>query len=361
MNKRIVSLLLVLIGILAVTTAAIFVAKGYRFDRRTGTLKGTGIIAVASIPAGAAIYLNGDLYSASNNTINDLDPKAYQLKVTKEGFSSWEKQVLVEAEKVSLVNVTLFPTAPELRPITFTGVRNPQMSPDGQRLVYVVDQPTKVGLWVLDFSNRPFTFSREPKQIAKDSANFAYSKATFSWAPDSKTILVTGKLSNNKNVNYLLEADRLNDSPPDVSPTIEQTKQNWQSDFEIKDTDRLTRLPANIRNLISATTVLKWSPDELKLAISGDNKLQVFDLKKNKLYDLDPAQEFSWYPDNEHLVLVEEKLVSIVETDGQNKIGIYNGDFDQKKVFSWPDGSKLIILASFNQSAGPNLYTINLR
>lgn len=361
MNRRIVSVMLVLIGILAVTTAAIFVAKGYRFDKRTGTVKGTGIIAVTSIPAGAAIYLNGELYSASNNTINDLDPKSYQLKVSKDGFSTWEKEVIVEAEKVALVNVTLFPAAPELRPITFTGVKTPQMSPDGQRLVYVVDQPTKAGLWMLDFSNRPFTFSREPKQIAKDSALFSYSKADFSWAPDSKTVLVAGKHGNGKNVAYLLEADRLNDSPADVSLTIEQNKQNWLSDLTLKDQDRLSRLPKNIKDLTIAATSFKWSPDELKIAISNEEKLQVYDLKKVTLYDLNLVKDFSWYPDSEHLVVVEDGLISIIESDGKNKTGIYSGNFDPGKVFSWPDGSKLIVLTSFNQSSGPNLYTINLR
>lgn len=361
MNRRIVSVFLVFVGILAVTTAAIFVAKGYRFDRRTGTLRGTGIIAVASIPAGAAIYLDGELYSASNNTINDLDPKTYQLKVLKDGFSTWEKEVTVEAEKVALVNVTLFPTAPELRPITFTGVKNPQLSPDGQRIVYVVDQLSKAGLWTLDFSNRPFTFSREPKQIAKDNPSFSYTKATFSWAPDSKTVLVTGKSSADKNVAYLLDADRLNDAPLDVSLTLTQIQQNWQSDLQLKEADRLNRLPANIKELISPSTRVSWSPDELKLALGQDQKVQVYDLKKGGLYELNPVINFSWYPDSEHLVLVEEKLISIVEADGKNKVGIYSGDFDPNRVFSWPDGSKLIILASFNQSAGSNLYTINLR
>lgn len=366
MNKRALSIILVAAGIITVTIVAILVAEGYRFDRRTGTLRGTGIISVSSIPSGAAIYLDGELTSASNNNINDLDPKTYVLKVSKDGFSSWQKQVTVEAGKVTLVEVTLFPIAPDLRPLTFTGVVNPQLSPDGQKIAYAISDPPKAGLWVLDITNRPFTFSRDPKQFAKDDASFTFSTATFSWVPDSKTVLVTGTttkttVSAAKQVAYLLDIDRLNDSPVDILPTLTQIKAGWQTDIDLKSRDRLSRLPDSVKTLATDSAKIKWSPDETKVALPKEGQIQVYDLKKDAWGNIGKPKDFIWYPDSDHLVLVDEGSVSIIETDGSNKTTIYAGSFEDSLVFPWPDGSKVVILASFNKAAGSNLYSINLR
>jgi len=336
------------------------VAKGYRFDKQTGTLKGTGIISIATIPSGAAIYLDGQLYSAGNNTINDLSPGKYHLKVSKDGFSNWDKDVAVVEQKVTLVNVTLFPSAPDLRPLTFSGVSSPQMSPDGQRIVYSVTDPAKAGLWVLDISNRPFTFSRDPKQIAKDGPNSLFSKATFSWAPDSKTVLVTITPPSGPTANYLLDVDRLNDNPNDISSSIDQTKAGWQQDLDLKTKDQLSRLPKDIVSQIQIASA-KWSPDELKVAWKKDGAILTYDSKKNLTSKITGAKDFSWYPDSDHLILVEEGSISIVEVDASNKTTIYGGTFTDGLVFSWPDGSKLVIVASFNKTTGANLYSISLR
>src|ERR1700730_9530403 len=117
MSKRWISLAFISLVILAITTSAILIAKGYRFDKTTGTIKGTGIISVSSTPSGAVIYLNGTLQTPSGRPFNDLDPVTSLLKVSKDGFSPWEKDVTVEAEKVTLLDVTLFPSAPDLKPM----------------------------------------------------------------------------------------------------------------------------------------------------------------------------------------------------------------------------------------------------
>ena len=360
MNRRLLSFFAVTLLLALSTVIVILVAKGYRFDDQTRSLQGTGIISVSSIPAGASIYLDGEFVSATNNTISNLTPKTYQLKVIKDGFSTWEKSVIVAAEKVSLVTITLFPTAPDLRPLTFSGVKSPKISPDGQRLVYAVTAPAKAGLWMLDLSNQFFTFSRDPKQIASDTAAFSFSGSDFSWAPDSRTILVSGKTPAGKSVNYLLDSDTSNDSPVDVSQTITKTTASWQSDLDLKNKDLLSHLSQKISADVTASPKALWSPDDLKVAFEKGGETKVYDLKTETLSSI-PQGDFSWFPDSAHLILVNDSNISIVESDGGNKTTIYGGSFDKSAVFPWPDGSKLIILTTFNQSAGENLYSVGLR
>lgn len=51
-----------------------------------------------------------------------------------------------------------------------------------------------------------------------------------------------------------------------------------------------------------------------------------------------------------------------MEYDGGNKTTLYSGPFDQNFVYTWPDGSGLIIVTNFNDETVPqNLYKIGLR
>ena len=51
-----------------------------------------------------------------------------------------------------------------------------------------------------------------------------------------------------------------------------------------------------------------------------------------------------------------------MEYDGGNKTTLYAGPFDPSFLYTWPDGSGLIILTNFNdETVPPNLYRVGLR
>ena len=130
-----------------------------------------------------------------------------------------------------------------------------------------------------------------------------------------------------------------------------------------------------------------WSPDEKKFVYKKKNeKGDSWQYYVRNLSDplgvgerdeyliatvsLDSKTEFGWYPDSKHLITSEcdsGKLpcvsgsIHLVEIDGTNNTQIYSGSMSLGNVFPTPDGSKIIILATFNQSAPPNLYAISLR
>ncbi|HEY5601449.1 MAG TPA: hypothetical protein VIK81_05215, partial [Patescibacteria group bacterium] len=115
---------------------------------------------------------------------------------------------------------------------------------------------------------------------------------------------------------------------------------------------------------------LIWSPDEFKFFVEEKDKIIVHKFKDpNPLiktpdqFELPKAQKVFWYPDSEHLVLVEKDKIDIVEVEGTNRVTIYSGSFENSNVYVWPNGSKLVILTTFNQGSGslPNLYAINLQ
>jgi len=357
-----------------VAAIAIFLAKGYTFSAKEKRIVGTGIITISSEPDSASVFIDGHLTTATNATISSLPPKNYSVRIVKEGFIPWEKQIGVKEELVTEVKVTLFPAIPTIYPLTFNGVKNPTLSSDGGKLAFVVPTSAgkKAGIWVwTQTSNQPISFARsaEPHQIAQNTiADF--SESTLKWSADSKQVLAT--VDNN---NYLLEADRLNNDPRDITPILESTLKSWEEDARSKDEVRILAIrDATLRQTASSSAIIRWSPDETKFIVRKEpfldkNKgqpvsdLRVYDLEDKKEYPLPAASAHIWLPDSRHIILVEDETISIVDFDGTNKAIIYAGSFQDGFVFPWLDSSRLVIISSFPTptASEPNLYGINLK
>ncbi len=379
MSKKFVLTIISIIMIGVAAAVAILLAKGYTLSPQEKRIVGTGIITVASTPDSASVYVDGHLTTATNATISSLPPKTYAVKVVKEGFIPWEKNIEVKEGLVSEIKITLFPAIPTIYPLTYTGLSNAILSPDGAQLAYVVPATSaggvkKAGIWVWTMvKNQPISFARssEPHQITGSTLG-DFSKAKLKWSPDSKQLLVT--LANN---NYLLEADRLNSEPKDITPTINSTLKGWQEDIDSKENVRLLTIKSlKIRQMASSSGFMRWSPDETKFMFrkealtekeaSGSSvvsDIKVYDLETLKQYSLPSAKAYIWLPDSRHIVLVEENSISLVEPDGTNKGVIYAGSFKDNFVFPWPDSSRLVFISSLPTptASEPNLYGINLK
>lgn len=374
MSKRFLFTILTLLIIGLAAGVAIFFAKGYTFSPKEGRVVGTGIISVKSVPDAASVYIDGHLTTATDATISSLVPKEYTVKLVKEGFIPWEKKVKVNEGLVSDLKVTLFPAIPTIYPLTFNGVKNPVLSPDGGKLAFVVSGGKKPGVWVWTFvDNRPIAFARggQPHQIAANGG-INYSSATLRWSSDSKQVLATVGLNN-----YLLNDEELNVEPRDITPTLTKTTKTW--DDELKQRDQVRLL--NVKDLAksqeaSSAGIVRWSPDETKLLYRKDpltvkekdprstlTGFKVYDSDTNQTYDLPDARTQTWLPDSRHLILVEEGKISIVEFDGTNKAVIFAGNFDDNFAVAWPDSSRLVVISSFPTptASEPNLYGINLK
>lgn len=372
-NLRLLYFFLSLLIIILVGNGVILFAKGYNFDFRQKTFTQTGIISISSLPTQASVFLDDRLITATNTTIPNLVPGKYTVRVTKVGYTPWEKEVTVKAELVTPLQIVLFPSVPDLSPLTFTGVISPKFSPDQNKIVYAISDGDKTGLWVLDLSDRPLIFSKDPKQIAKDGNGFNFSQADFSWSPDSRSVVVRFK---DRPTIYLLSSDQLNREPfNDISATFVNTQKTWEEEKTTIQKQRIAKLPPRGATLATASASVLFSPDEKRFLIindgsDGKKKATIYDSRPSPdpsvtetTYELPAAQEYYWYPDSLHVLLVDESQISIVEKDGTNASTIYSGSFEKGIIFPANNGNRLLIGANFNKSLGekPNLYAITLR
>lgn len=389
---------LVLIGLIA--GAAIFLAKGYRYQTDTKTFSGTGIISVSSLPDQASVYLDGHLTTATDDNITSLPPKTYKVRIVKEGYIPWEKDIEVKQGLVSEIKANLYRSIPTIYPITYSGVDYALLSPDELKLMYLIPNglegglaaERKSGIWVWVMNNQRglgIGGGDVQRQILQ-SNGVDYSQAKYRWSPDSTQIFVD--LPDKK---LLLDTDRLNDVPRDVTANYQATLAAWdRTEAETKLT-RLNQIEDPLlKKTASESASLKWSPDETKILYSdaeGNYKVHDFALDKN--YELPKASSYSFLPDSKHLVMVEydnepavtgrgtaspkpspsanltikeqfaQTRISIIEIDGGNKAEIYYGSVEPNVVVAWPDNSRLVVISSLpTQTASqPNLYGINLK
>lgn len=221
MNRSLLITLGALFFVTVVSGIVIFFANGYTFNPKLGKLQKTGILVVTSEPKDAAVYLDSELKTTTNTTFNFLTPGKYKVRVTKDGFTPWEKVVEVKAELVTRLDLNLFPQVPDLRRLTFTGVGMAQETPDGQRIVYTVNEPDKRGVWVTRLTDRLPFLNVDALQVYKDGGLLDLSQASFVMSPDSTQMLLIAtrttapvKAKTEEFRYYLLDLDRLNENAP---------------------------------------------------------------------------------------------------------------------------------------------------
>jgi len=386
MKKFLAPFLLMTILALA-TLVVIAFGRGYRFDFGKKRLSPNGLLVATSNPDGAQIWLEGNLKSATNTTLT-LPPGWYQVRLVKEGYLPWEKKLRIQGEVVSKTEALLFPSTPNLTPLTTTGVIAPTLSPDGTKIVYAVP-PTnpKAGLWVLNLASPPLGFRQEPQLLAKTTTAIDYSLATFFWSPDSKQILVA------IGANYYLVGLNGNSQPLFLDKQdLENLLKTWREAEKEKEEEKLTALPEDFVKIATESgKILALSPDETKILYQATasatlpqllisppiatnptqekrtlapGTIYVYDIKEDKNYEITnsqlPITNYSWFPSSRHLIEVTSDKISILEYDGTNKVTIYNGPFE-KFVAAAPGGGKLLILTSYNRPGQANLYSLNLR
>lgn len=394
--------LLISIGILLFlvigTTIVILYGKGYRFSLGEGRAEfaGTGLLVTTSVPNGASVYINGHLTTATDNTIN-LAPGVYTIKIAKDGYFPWEKQIHVKAEVVAKAEALLFPVAPKLESLTASGAQNPIIDPSHTKLAFTVASQSakKNGIYILDMQSRPIiSFQRVATQIVDDTTdNFSLANYT-SWSPDSTELLATisGELGEST---YLLKTNTFNQIPSDVTATLQTVQNTWDKERQDKEKARFAAIKPVLSKMITKNfTVFAWSPDETKVfyqasqsatlpiiinprLIGANNTTEEREIKEGSLYIYDiledrnypqavtnaqDAQSVSWLPDSKHLMWVHDKKIAIMEYDGTNITTVYAGPFDPNYVFPWATGTKIVILTNLENSLiPPNLYTIELR
>lgn len=400
MNKKtLIPTLIVLVVVSIVAYGFILYGKGYRLNfggEGNNIIAGTGLLVLTSTPNGARVFINDNLTTATDDTVN-LPPGEYEVRIEKDGYYPWKKKVMLKNEAVTKTDAVLFPVAPKLEAVTLLGAQDPLIDPTGSMVAYKVSSSSAEnnGIYILNLSNRTIIpFGNSARQIVTDSID-NFSQASLEFSPDGREMIAIVPTATDEQV-YLLRTDSLNTAPLNITLNSEQIKAEWaivQKELEQKFAATLPS--ASRRFILDHFAKAELSPEGDKLfyvasqsatmpqfikpALLSTNSTPetrtlkqgsayIYQVKEDKNYllyepkDGEIMPEFIWHPSSAHLVFVQNKRISSMEYDGSNKTTLYSGPFEPNFLFTWPDGSGLIILTNFNdETVPPNLYKVGLR
>jgi len=396
-NSNRKSILIISIVALLITSSTLAIsifARGYRFSFKEGlNFKATGILSAISKPKGASVFVNNKLITATDDTIN-LDPDDYTIKIAKDGYLSWEKNIKIKTETVYLADVQLFRSIPELKPITFTGAINPSVSSDGTKIVYAVASASATkdnGLYIIELNNLLIPINRgTPRLLSSNLPNVDWSEFKFTFSPNSRQILAT-----NKKTNYLISLDTTVTAKnlTDVTSSLPDIEKDWQVQTSQLISSKLEKLPKELQPLISTTSArdIQFSSSEEKVFYLAQNdgdlpehiisappaqstQTQARNIQKGNyyVYDIIDDTNFligsketvlypSWLANTNNIIFIENQQIKAVDYDNTNKQTIFTGKFNQNLVYPWPDGNKIIIYTSPYNPTDQNLYTISIK
>ena len=256
-----ISATLIILG----TAIAIQYAKGgFRFTQQ-GFQPETGLLSANSFPTGAEVYVDGELLTATDNTVY-LSPGEYLVEIRKEGYSPWTKNLTIEEELVTQTNAQLYPIAPSLTPLTLTGATNIVTAPDGQKVVFYTNQAQgedKNGLYLLELSNNLIPLGRGPKQIAADVPSLDLESASLIWSPNSAELMI---LSETKEM-VIEVGNKVNlNNQPDIAWKRQQVLSEWEEEMYIRERQFLEEIPEEMVQIATSSAKNVYlSPDKKRM------------------------------------------------------------------------------------------------
>lgn len=255
--------------IVAGTYVAIQYAKGnFRYTKQ-GYVSTAGLLNANSFPTAAEVFIDQKLITATDDTIY-LEPKTYHVSISKDGYSTWQKTLVIEPQLVTQTNALLFPTTPSLSPLTFNGVNQLSPSPDGQKLLFLVasnsSKTTKAGLYVLDLVNSgpaSLILTQKAPRLIMESNSQILTGAQFIWSPDSSEVLISTTQND-----WLIGTDKKVTAAEltDIGWKKSIILTEWEHEMYLRERELLLKFPPEI--LAIATQSAKnvyLSPDKKRL------------------------------------------------------------------------------------------------
>ena len=123
MNWKKILFLILFLSFLIFGPYLIFYSQGIRFDFQKKKFVKTGAIFIKAIPTGASVFLDGKLIKKTDFVfgsakIENLMPKVYKIKIEKEGYFPWEKELEVKEKMVTEIKEKiLFPKSLKIKKI----------------------------------------------------------------------------------------------------------------------------------------------------------------------------------------------------------------------------------------------------
>ena len=388
MEKKTRKVLLFIFFLIFILVAPIltFYVQGYRFDFENKRLTQTGGIFIKTInPKQVEVYLDGKLskktdFFFSSTLIENLLPKNYNIKVQKQGYYTWEKNLEVKEKQVAEArSIVLLPKDPEFQLLT-TEVENIWFSEDKSKAII---KEREKDIWTLKLYNLE---KNVKSQLIKetDAYKTGADLIDLQFTNNDKLML---QIENKEQISYFeLEIDSI---PPLLTKVkapqplikdalsyesfneaiyyLDSSGDLYKTDTSLTNNERITSQAFDIRQetkyklhvfekaifLQEGKTIylfdqekkifekfseninyIKISPDKRKLVYFSDSEIKILFLEEqnfqprfNKgenmfLMRLSESINDIFWLNSDYLILITSNVLKIVEIDNRDRVNI---------------------------------------
>lgn len=181
--RRLIYLIFIVV-FLIVAPIIIMYTAGYRYNFQKGKVEQVGVLFINVLPKDAQIFINNELQKTTRPLrLSDLRPNYYDVKITKDNYYDWEKNLEVKNKASTLAyDIILFKKNSPIK-MADGSIQTAAVSPAGDLLVFVNAE----GVW--------------KKDIAKDTLQIIWSKQNLdtekiTWSENEEKIILKTKENN---------------------------------------------------------------------------------------------------------------------------------------------------------------------
>lgn len=174
----------------------ILYAQGYNFDWQKKSPVITGAFYFKSYPKEADIYINNKYEGKTTKFIKRLPPGEYDIKISKQDYSDWQKTLAVKSKLVTEAqNIILVKKLSTPNLITDNNIKYLTFSPDKKEVIYLTDSLVIPALRLIDLTNN--TDIQIYPAIASKKTGYAASLPSLNnlsdilWSPNGERLILS--------------------------------------------------------------------------------------------------------------------------------------------------------------------------
>jgi hypothetical protein len=177
-KKRIFIMVSLISSFFIISPILIFYTTGYTYDFKKHEIKETGVINIEGTPNDMSVELNNIKLPEEKLPLRiaNRSPGTYKLKLSKDGYYPWEKDIIVESKKTTYIkNIDLFRKSnPQTSIVLEKNVINTFFSPTGK---YVLEHNIKNNIHEISL----ITLKNQKKELIYRNLNTKTPK--IQWSP----------------------------------------------------------------------------------------------------------------------------------------------------------------------------------
>lgn len=283
LNKKIRNFIMffLILSFFILTPILILYTSGYSYDFKERKIVKTGVLSIDIKPKDSQVYFDSTIVAQSMPIrLYNKIPGTYNLKLEKEGYKSWEKDVVISSNQTTYIKgITLIKESEPVKILTSLekNILNIYSNHLSKNIIILTSDEDNFELYSYDKNNEKIT------SLLKFNSE---KEVKIEVSPFLNILYLEFETNKNKNI-YLLNLDNPENFIANLDfPKQEELKIKWQKDADnpifISNSENIYKISSNKKEIITTTSNNIFLFDDNKNLWIFDEKLFLINTSNEK-------------------------------------------------------------------------------